>query len=161
MQIREFRLGDEPALRTVFYSAVHGLASRDYTPEQLDAWAPRAYDAARWAERMQTLRPFVVEDAGRIAAYASVNPSGFIDHFFVATSYARRGLGTLLMTRIHQAAEEQGVAVLESHVSLTAQPFFKKFGFTIVEQRLPVVSGVALSNAAMRKELVLEHPVRS
>jgi putative acetyltransferase len=40
-----------------------------------------------------------------------------------------------------------------SDVSLTTQPFFRAFGFTIVERRTAVVRGVALENALMRKQL--------
>jgi putative acetyltransferase len=40
--LREFGLGDEPALQAVFHSSIHCLAVRDYTTEQLDALAPTA-----------------------------------------------------------------------------------------------------------------------
>lgn len=153
MHLREFRLGDELSLRDVFHSAIHELAIRDYTLEQVDAWCPADYDQAGWCERMQTFRPFVVEDAGRPIAYADLQPSGMIEHFFVSGPYARRGIGTLLMNRIHERAAELGLAALESHVSLTAQPLFLKFGFEIVRQQMPVRRGIALSNAVMRKTL--------
>jgi putative acetyltransferase len=154
MQLREFRLGDELLLRDVFHSAVHELAIRNYTQEQVDAWSPIDFDPAIWLERMQTFQPFVVEDAGRPIAYADLQPSGMIEHFFVSGPYARRGIGTLLMNRIHERAAELGLAALESHVSLTAQPLFLKFGFEIVRQQMPVRRGIALSNALMRKTLV-------
>jgi putative acetyltransferase len=44
--LRGFLEGDEAALRAVFESAIHGVAIRDYTLEQLDAWAPREFDPA-------------------------------------------------------------------------------------------------------------------
>jgi putative acetyltransferase len=44
MIIREFRLGDEPALYQVFFSAIHEIASKDYTPQQVNAWAPIEID---------------------------------------------------------------------------------------------------------------------
>lgn len=40
MKIRRFMYGDELPLLAVFISSVRGLAIRDYTPEQIDAWAP-------------------------------------------------------------------------------------------------------------------------
>ncbi len=154
MQLREFRLGDELLLRDVFHSAVHELAIRDYTQEQVDAWSPNEFDREIWLERMQTFRPFVVEDAGKPIAYADLQPSGMIEHFFVSGPYARRGIGTLLMNRIHQRAAELRLTELESHVSLTAQPLFLKFGFEIIRQQMPVRRGIALSSAVMRKTLV-------
>jgi len=153
MLLREFRSGDELLLRDVFHSAVHELAIANYTREQVEAWSPEDFDREIWLERMQTFRPFVVEDAGKPIAYADLQPSGMIEHFFVSGPYARRGVGTLLMNRIHERAAELGLTELESHVSLTAQPLFRKFGFEIVKQQMPVRRGVALSNAVMRKRL--------
>jgi putative acetyltransferase len=103
---------------------------------------------------MREIRPFVVEDGrGQIVAYADVQPNGYIDHFFVSGARARQGIGTLLMNRIHDVARDRGIFVLTSHVSRTAQPFFRKFGFSLSEERTPVIRGVVVPNALMRKEL--------
>ena len=153
MLIRAFRIGDEPDLHQVFHSAIHGIAIRDYTPEQVDAWAPQFVDLALWADRMRGIAPFVVEHDGKPIAYADVQPAGYIDHFFVSAPFARQGVGSKLMHRIFDEAALKGINVLTSNVSITAQPFFKRWGFSIVEERRPAVRGVVIPNAFMRKEL--------
>jgi putative acetyltransferase len=154
--LREFRAGDAPTLRAVFESAIHEVAIRDYTPQQVDAWAPREHDAADeadWAEHMQDLAPFVAERDGEIVGYADVQPDGYIDHFFVSAAAGRQGIGGALMRRLLARADELGLAEMTSHVSLTAQPFFAHFGFEIVQHRVVDMGGVELRNAAMRKRL--------
>lgn len=153
MQLRRFRPGDEAALHRVHFSAVHVTAARDYTPEQLEAWASSAPDTAAWARRIQGINPFVVEIDGIIAGYADVQPTGYIDHFFVSADYPRQGVGRLLMDRIHDEAARLGLNTLTSDVSRTAQPFFERFGFRVIEQRQPVRHGVTIPNALMRKDL--------
>jgi len=153
MHIRPFRLGEERALHAVFHSAIHGLASKDYTAEQIQAWAPANLDQEIWARRMQCIQPFVVEHDKAIIAYADVQPTGYIDHFFVSAQWARQGVGTLLMEHLRAVAVARSITELASDVSRTAQPFFARFGFTIVEQRTPVIRGVVVPNALMRKEL--------
>jgi len=154
MHIREFQLGDEAGLHAVFFSAIHELASKDYTPEQIEAWAPASLDPEIWVKRMRGIRPFVaVEPHGRLVAYADVQPTGYIDHFFVSGPFARAGIGTMLMNRIYEAASAQDISVLTSDVSRTAQPFFTQFGFVVVEQRAPVIRGVTVPNALMRCEV--------
>lgn len=160
MHIRRFHNGDERALYAVFYSAVHELASEDYTLEQINAWAPHSLDPDLWARRMQAICPFVVEHAEQIVAYADVQSTGYIDHFFVSGSCAKQGIGTMLMNSIHKAANAQGIRVLTSDVSRTAQPFFEKFGFTVVENRSPVIRGIVVPNALMQKELTADHVTR-
>ncbi|MGJ7579232.1 hypothetical protein ACSFA3_03520 [Variovorax sp. RHLX14] len=56
MEIRRFVEGEEASLFRVFFSAVHRVASRDYTQEQVAAWAPEDMDMSAWAERMRTIR---------------------------------------------------------------------------------------------------------
>jgi putative acetyltransferase len=58
-----------------------------------------------------------------------------------------------LMHRIHEEATVKGIRVLTSDVSRTAQPFFKHWGFEVMEERRPVMRGVVIPNALMKKEL--------
>ncbi|MEO5688441.1 MAG: GNAT family N-acetyltransferase [Burkholderiaceae bacterium] len=151
--LREFRLGDEPALRAVFESAIHEVAIRDYTQAQVDAWAPREVDPALWASRMRRLSPFVAELDGEIVAYADLQPSGYIDHFFVSAAAGRQGVGGQLMLCLNEQAVKRGVAELTSLVSLTAEPFFAHFGFEVFERHVVKLRGAELRNAMMRKTL--------
>jgi len=153
MEVHDFRLGDEPALRVVFESAIHEVARRDYSQLQVDAWASRDYDVEAWAQRMRGIAPFVASLDGRIAGYADVQANGYVDHFYVASWAGGQGVGGRLMQRILTRAEELALAELTSHVSLTAQPFFAHFGFAVVEHRVFLVRGVEMRNAAMRKAL--------
>lgn len=153
MSIRLFRPGDEPALFRVFHSAIHLVCARDYTAAQCAAWAPADMDMAVWAERMHLLAPFVVEHEGEIIAYADLQPSGYIDHFFVSGQHQRLGAGGMLMACIHADAARHGIVELTSHVSLTAEPFFRHYGFEVTHRRYPVRNGVTLEYARMIKML--------
>ncbi len=151
--------GDEAALFRVHHSAIHQIARRDYTPEQLDAWAPDNLDPELWARHMQSIQPFVAEEHAEAVGYADVQSSGYIDHFFVSGFRPRQGIGARLMERIHAEAAALGLTELTADVSRTAQPFFERHGFHVVEQRVPVVRGVVVPNAFMRKVLSADRGV--
>ncbi|QOY94169.1 GNAT family N-acetyltransferase [Massilia sp. UMI-21] len=156
MHIRPVASGEEDALLAVFQSSVRGLASRDYTSEQIEAWAPAAADAAwrmQWNARIRANRPWVAEVDGRPAGFADLQPSGYIDQFFVAAEYAGQGVGAALMRHLHEVARSLEIGELCADVSLTAQPFFRHAGFRLDSEQVPVVRGVALRNARMRKTL--------
>lgn len=157
MHLRPFHPGDEPALRAVFHSSVHALACRDYSAEQLAAWAPHQYDAALWGERLRGNQPFIVELDGAIAGYADLQADGCIDQFFVAGAYAGRGVARALMAHIHQQAAHQGIPELRADVSLTAEPFFSQSGFVVEARQQVTVCGVVLANAQMCKQLAANH----
>lgn len=156
MHIRRYAEGEETSLREIFRSSVRGLACQQYTPPQIDAWSPpdeRAELRAQWVERIQANQPWVVEVDGRLAAFADVQDSGYIDHFFVAAEFAGRGIGKALMRHLHEVALSRGTARLCAHVSLTAEPFFRHAGFIVEMRQRPTIRGVELDNAVMSKLL--------
>ena len=154
VRIRRFRFGDEPVLRAVFRASVHGLACRHYSAAQRAAWAPLDHDAARWAQRMQALQPWVAEaSGGAVAGFADLQPGGYIDMFFVAPAFARQGVASALMAHIHAQAAQQGLSRLWADVSLAAEPFFAARGFAVEERQAVERAGVVLHNARMGKAL--------
>ncbi|URV23308.1 GNAT family N-acetyltransferase [Burkholderia gladioli] len=132
MRIRRAAPGEAPALLAIFQSSVRGLASRDYTPAQIDAWAPLAADAAwceAWCRRVGANHPWAVEIEARLVAYADLQPSGYLDHFYVAADAAGQGIGAALMRHLLGIAREQAIDCVVADVS---------------------VRGVSLRNARMR-----------
>ena len=158
MLIREFRCGDELALWQIYYSAIHGIAFRNYTPQQIQAWAPPECNVASWTARIQEISPFVAESNGEIVGYADVQASGYIDHFFVSPLVARRGVGSLLMRKILETAAVRATESLFSDVSLNARPFFEHWEFCVEMAQTVLIRGVTLDNFRMRKNL-MDHMV--
>ncbi len=152
-RIRRYQPGEEAALFDIYFSAIHLVAAHNYTAEQIQAWAPRDLDAVLWKNKMREINPFVAELGGELVGYADVQSNGYIDHFFVSGKHPRRGIGSLLMKRILAQALSAGVPSLTANVSRTAQPFFARFGFVVVEQRSPEVRGVVIPGALMSCQL--------
>lgn len=153
LSIRAYQPADAPQLWHIFHDAVHQTASDHYSPEQVCAWAPEAPDPAAWQARMDTLNPFIAQVEYVIAAFADLQPSGYIDMFFVSPRFGRSGVGTALMQRILQAARACGVTELSSNVSITARPLFERHGFTVVTPQTVTVRGVEFTNYRMRRPL--------
>ena len=153
MDIRRFQPGEELALFNVFYSAIYLIARNDYSEEQLNAWAPLDFDRELWVDRINKLNPLVAEIDGKLVGYADIQQNGYIDHFFVSGYHSRQGIGKALMECIHSEAKRSNITELTSSVSQTAQPFFDRFGFVVVDREKSIIRGVELQNALMRKEL--------
>ncbi len=85
-----------------------------------------------------------------IVAYADLQDNGYINHFYVSGKYAKLGLGSQLMKHIIQIANERKITELTSNVSLSAQSFFIKFGFDIIQRRNVTINGIIFENALMK-----------
>ena len=152
-RIRRFRNGDEDVLRQLFFDTIRTVNRRDYTDEQVRAWAPEIYDTEHWGNRMRNLNPFVCEIDGEVAGYADLQLSGYIDHFYVSRKFQRRGVGTALFERIEQEAKAHQLKELSADVSITARPFFERFGFAVVKQQKLTINEVMLTNFHMSRKL--------
>jgi putative acetyltransferase len=153
MHIRTFQPGDEAVLWRLFFDTIRGVNIRDYTYEQVCAWAPDEHDPERWAARIRGLNPFICEVNSVIAGYADLQPTGYIDHFYVSKDFQRKGVGSRLFDRIRQEAISLQLRELTADVSITARPFFEHFEFTVVKMQSLDVNGVTLRNFHMRCEL--------
>jgi putative acetyltransferase len=153
MQIRKFTKGDELVLWELFYNTIHRVNINDYTQEQIDAWAPENLDRALWQNKIHSIKPFVVEHDGEIVGYADLQDDGYIDHFYCHHAWQRRGIGMMLMKKIHEEAKVRGILRLYSNVSVTAKPFFVAQGFEVVKEHSISIRGQELLSFRMQKHL--------
>ena len=116
-------------------------ASRDYTPEQVAAWASDEIDPAGWAARRRAARTQVAEVDGRVVGFTDVDERGYVDMLFVDPAVARHGVATALLGWAVATARELGADELSTHASLTARPFFERHGFVVVTEQQPVLRG--------------------
>jgi len=153
MQIRRFKPGEEMDLWKLFHDAVRHINTTDYTLEQLSAWSPDQVDCNKWRARFRNVSPFVVEYEGKLIAYADVNATGYVDHFYVHHLWQRRRVGTLLMQIIHEVAKQDAIDNLFADVSITAKPFFESWGFEVEREQYVEIRHTVLKNYRMAKPL--------
>lgn len=152
--IRAYRPADLDEVVAVFTRAVREVARRDYSPEQVAAWAPDVPDLQAWARRLDAGRAFVCERDGAIAGFVLVDHTGCIVLLFVHPAHQRRGVARALMDRAVAWARAQGIRRLHTDASITARPFFERAGFALVAEQEVERRGVRFRN--FRMERVLE-----
>lgn len=139
----------------IFHCSVHEVACSHYSPQQLCAWSPGVYPGAAWESRIENNQPFVAEVNGIAIAYADIQPSGYIDQFFVASQAVGKGVGAALMRQLEHWAIENGMRRIYANVSLSAQPFFTRCGFKIEAEQEVTIGKISLRNARMYKDIGL------
>ena len=92
--LRPYRPGDGPLLAALFYQTVHTVNARDYTPAQLEAWAPSpGAPSAAWERFFQGRCALVAEIGGQIAGFGDLDPeSGYLDRLYVHKHRQGRGV---------------------------------------------------------------------
>lgn len=149
--IRKFQRSDAPALREIFFNTIRNVNSKDYSEIQVKAWAPDNYDESTWFSRISNLNPLIATLDKVIVGYADIQDDGYIDHFFCHWNYQGKGIGKSLMKEIFAIGESKCFKRFHSHVSITARPFFERFGFYVVKEQQVEIRGEILTNYVMER----------
>lgn len=148
MYIREYRSSDCKELTELFYNTVHMVNAKDYTKEQLDAWATGQVDLKKWNQSLQEHYSIVAVEAGIITGFGDIDKTGYLDRLYVHAGYQRKGIATAICNRLEAAVQENIV----THASITARPFFQKRGYKVVKEQQVERQGILLTNYVMIKE---------
>ena len=87
VHIRPYNEADLDVLIDLFVGSVRQVASRDYSPAQIEAWAPVAVNREHWATRLGSRPTYVAEAGGKIVGFSDLEPDGHIDMLFVHSDH--------------------------------------------------------------------------
>ena len=132
--IRKYQASDCADLAELFYSTVHTANAKDYSKEQLDAWAPRSRNLKDWNR-----------DFEKHIRFGDIEENGYLDRLFVRPNYQRMGIGTAICNKLEGAVQGN----VFTHASITAKPFFEKRGYKVIKRQTVKRRGVLLTNFVM------------
>lgn len=148
MFIRKYQPSDCKELARLFYHTVHTVNAKDYTKEQLNAWATGQIDGEKWNRSFQEHYSVVAVDDKVIVGFGDIDRTGYLDRLFVHADYQKNGIATAICNQLEQAV--QGNIV--THASITAKPFFEKRGYQVIKEQQVERHGIFLTNYVMIKE---------
>ena len=154
MLIRLFEQQDGDRLAQLFHDTIREVNIRDYSPEQVRAWAPDNLHFTDWTADCADKFTYVAEEEQEIIGFAQLEANGHIDCFFCHKDYQRCGVGTRLYRAIEAKALELKMERLFVEASITARAFFKSRGFVVIKEQQVICRGEKLTNFVMEKPLV-------
>ena len=158
MHIRRYIEDDTLQLIEIYHNTIHNVNCADYTPAELEAWAPTeeitdesyAKDVIRWSK----IRPFVVVENDEIMGFAELEDKGHINLFFVNHLCQGKGVGSMLINACIKEGKRLSYDKLFAEVSITAKPFFLHKGFLVIRPVLCNISGFQMKYYDMELDIV-------
>lgn len=152
LTIRSARPEDAEAICRMHVASIRVLCARDYTPDQIEAWAgpKKAADYVRGLGAGEAM--YVAEVDGELLGFGCRSGKE-LRALYVAPTVAGRGVGTALLERIEDDAFAAGIRALELQSTITAASFYQARGYTREEPVARLMRGVAVPCIPMRKTL--------
>lgn len=157
VDVRRYTPADTEPLIALFRNTVRTVNAADYTPEQLEVWAPDVIDLNAWHARLGENATFVAECGDRLAGFAELTPDGAVHMLYVDVRVQRRGVASALLEKLEAKARARGDVRLSTYASLTAKGFFACKGFRVLRLNQVERDGIVLTNYLMEKELTTPH----
>lgn len=105
----------------LFYNTAHSVNSKDYTEEELNAWATGRVDLQEWNQSFLKHKTVVVIENDEIVGFGDIDDSGYLDRLYVHKDYQE------------------------------VKTFFQHRGYHIVKEQKVIRQGIALINYIMEK----------
>lgn len=150
MIIRKYIPADCKYLTELFYQTVHSINAKDYTDEQLNAWATGNVDMTEWNLSLSGHFSLVATKNGIIAGFGDIDRTGYLDRLYVHKDYQNQGIATAICDRLEHAFE---LSKITTQASITAKPFFLHRGYNIIKEQQVIRSNIPLTNYIMEKQL--------
>ncbi|WP_054957843.1 GNAT family N-acetyltransferase [Paenibacillus dakarensis] len=156
MIIREFENYDIHQMVKLYFSTVHSVNKKDYTKEQLEAWAPveeQEQIIEGWLTSFHLNNTYVAVYDGEIVGFSDMTRTGYLDRLYVHKDYQRRGIAKALVEKLEREAMNLGLTEIKTEASITAKPFFKHLGYEVIRQQTVIRRGTELTNFLMIKRI--------
>lgn len=156
MEIRRYRDDDINRVVSLFYETVHRVNARDYSQEQLNAWASMDERESRmesWAISLKQNITYVAELSGILMGFADMTHEGYLDRLYIHKDFQGRGIASVLVRRLEMEGERLGLSSIETDASITARSFFERRGYELLQAQTVKRGDVQLTNYKMKKSI--------
>lgn len=151
--VRKFQGSDIDQILTLFYHTVRQINRKDYSPKQVETWAPETPDRTKWLNSLQKNLTYVVEIGKKIIGFEDMDQTGYIDHLYSHADFQGKGVGSAILKKLEEQARQLNLEQLTTESSITAKPFFERHGFVVIRKQNKIYRDIEFINYVMEKKL--------
>ncbi|HUW81677.1 MAG TPA: GNAT family N-acetyltransferase [Phycisphaerae bacterium] len=156
MHVRKARVEEAQGIIDLHVDTVRRVNSRDYSPEQIDAWLGRRRVEVTEAMIRDGQYYVCVDDAGHLLGLGNIKGNELVA-LYVSADHQGEGVGSAIVRRIEEDAFRDGISQIKTDSTVTAEGFYRRQGYVAVERKvLNIARGQTLQVVAMTKKLKSE-----
>jgi len=156
ISFRRASAADAEEVLDIKREAIEELEHWQYSPEQVEVWAPKESYVDTFEQAIEDDRfiVHVAEQDGTLIGYGALNVlDERIDAIYVRPDHHGKGVATAMLKQLELSAKFQDIEVLDIMAAINAVPFYKSVGYWELEDEVTTIEDVDLELVRMRKGL--------
>jgi len=156
ISFRRASAADAEEVLDIKREAIEELEHWQYSPEQVEVWAPKESYVDTFEQAIEDDRfiVHVAEQDGTLIGYGALNVlDERIDAIYVRPDHHGKGVATAMLKQLELSAKFQDIEVLDIMAAVNAVPFYKSVGYWELEDEVTTIEDVDLELVRMRKGL--------
>lgn len=149
IKICRYSHNDISEICNMFCDTVRNINKRDYTLEQINAWAG-GIDMDKWDKSLSEHYSLEVKVLEKIAAFGDID-GAYLDRLYVHKDFQGFGYGKMILDSLEEYAIQSGYKRIWTCASITAKGFFEKYGYKVIRRQQVERKDVLLTNYVMEK----------
>ncbi len=147
MLLRKYKPSDCKILAELFYNTVHIINAKDYSEEQINAWANGNINLSKWNNSFLEHYTIVVEIDGIIVGFRDIDKTGYLDKLYIHHNFQCKGIATAICNELEKSVDTSKII---THASITAKGFFEQRGYKVITKQQVERQGIFLTNYVMK-----------
>lgn len=144
--LRQYRPSDCQMLANLFYDTIHRINIKDYSEEQVNAWANENQNLIQWNDSFLSHDTVIAEMDKIIVGFGDIDNTGYFDRLYVHADFQHQGIATVICNALEKSAN---VSKIITYASITARGFFEKRGYRIIKRQQVQRQNILLTNYKM------------
>lgn len=151
--IRNYKENYIDEVLSLFYDTVHNINIKDYSQNQVDAWATKNIDTV-------SLNKSLIKNYSIVAIYKEVivgfadfeKQKSYLNRLYVHKDYQRCQVGKSMLLEIESFVKSENIKKIITEASITARGFFEHFGYKVLKEQNVEKNKEYFINYLMQKE---------
>lgn len=151
MNIRHYRESDSEDHIEILNESIRGIASADYSEEEIEAWANNDPQDVKLEESRVR---FIAQENGEVIGFSEYDEEmEELTGLYVKPGFTGQRVGKKLLEKAERHAKKSNIEKLSCTSTITAKKFYQRNGYEILEETTHEMNDQDLKVYIMEKEL--------
>ena len=151
MNLRQITKKDQLELKKVYFDSIMSINESIYSQEQKRAWSSQAWENRNFENSIKNGKGWLIHENKKIIAFTTRYPNNRVSLFYCRGKYQRNGLGSKLLNKTENEAQNDGLPFLLTEASLISFKLFLKNNWEVIRKEKIIIKNIIFERYKMIK----------